>query len=84
MSINFEENNNYKSRVILGQEQRPKMIDLVLKTGLVKTDKSAATVLMTLSIVIFVVSMYVIVTTLRGPVQPPVEPLPIIYPTQQQ
>ena len=78
MSINFEENNSFKSRTILGQQQRPKMLDLILKTGIVKSEKKAGQLLMAIAITIFIVSIYISMRALGGNNIPASNP--IVYP----
>ena len=70
MTLNFEETNNanrFKSRVVLGLPERPKMLDLILKTKLVKTEAAAVRVLMTLAAVIFLTSIGIFISISRGP-----------------
>lgn len=80
MSLDFQEDNKlqqFRSRVILGQAQRPKMLDLVLKTGIAKTENGAASVLMVAAALIFGISIFIFMGGTRSSTQ--VAP-PIMYP----
>ena len=80
MVLDLEQDKNiqqFRSRVILGQAQRPKMLDLVLKTGIVKSESAAATFLIIVTVLIFAVSILIFLTTRNDlPSTPP----PIMYP----
>ncbi len=80
MSLNFEENNTasaYRSRVLLGQLEKPKMLTMILKTGVVKTEKSAMTLLILLGVLMFAASIFIFIRSATGP---STVAMPIMYP----
>lgn len=56
----------FRSRVILGAPERPKMLDLILKTGIVKNEKTAANVLLFAAGFIFLLSLYLFSKSFRN------------------
>ncbi|MES2623040.1 MAG: hypothetical protein V4576_01375 [Patescibacteria group bacterium] len=67
MALELDDSNNlqinrFKSRVVLGQPEHPKVLDFILKTGIVKTEKSALTILILLTVLIFGISIYIFAT----------------------
>lgn len=67
MVLEFEENRTFTSREILSQEVRPKMLDLVLKTRIVKDEKTAGYILMFAAIGIFLISIYIFMSQNKAP-----------------
>jgi hypothetical protein len=51
--------NSFRSRTVFGDPTSPKMITLVLKTGIVKTDKQAANVLFLITGICFLLSIFI-------------------------
>lgn len=49
----------FRSRVILGELKRPKVLDLILKTGVVKSEAAAVRILLLGAGVIFVISIII-------------------------
>lgn len=66
MAIDFEENKSFTSRAILSDPVRPKMLDLVLKTGIVKSEQAAAKVLLVVAILIFGISFVIFSKVFSG------------------
>ena len=61
--LQFEDENNsytYKSRVILGQGESPKMVLSLVKWGLVKNERQAGNILLTMSICFLVATALII------------------------
>lgn len=59
--ITFNDNNNlkYKSRVILGQSEVPKMTKFLIGKGIVKNEKSAQNLLLWVTVSFLLASVYV-------------------------
>ena len=55
--ISFDEN-KYKSRVIFGQSETPKMVKFLIGKGLVKNEKSAQNLLISITIFFLLISSY--------------------------
>lgn len=80
MSFELEPQSNimpaqFKSRVILGQPERPKILNIILKTGIVKDEKGAVIVLLTLVALIFIISILLFFYAFHEPevVAPPLD-----------
>ena len=60
--ITFNDNNNfkYKSRVILGQAEVPKMTKFLMSKGIVKNEKQATGILFLITLLCFSLSIYLI------------------------
>ena len=70
MALEFDNQTNmqqFRSRVILGQAERPKILDIVLKTGIVKTETAAANVLIALTVIVFGLSIFIFTRTYSQP-----------------
>ncbi|MES2622924.1 MAG: hypothetical protein V4576_00780 [Patescibacteria group bacterium] len=67
--------NQFRSRAILGELKHPKVLDLILKTGIVKTETAAVRLLLLSAGVIFAISIVVFVKTFSNttPVSPVLE-----------
>jgi hypothetical protein len=59
--------NQFRSRVILGELKHPKMLDLIMKTGIVKNEAGAVRVLLFGALLIFAASIFVFVYAFSGP-----------------
>ena len=58
--VQFEEDSTFKSRSILGEPVRPKMIDFLVKSGLVNDYKKAGNVLLFITLLFFIASFLVL------------------------
>lgn len=58
----------FRSRVILGELERPKVLDAILKTGVVKSEAAAVRILLLGAGVIFVISIIIFGRTFSTPV----------------
>ena len=64
-NLEFEEE-KFKSPVIFGQSKTPKMVSFLIKKGIVKSEKTAGTFLMVLSLVFFSLSIFIFVYFVLG------------------
>lgn len=70
MALEFQENNSFKSRVILAQAERPKILNLILKTGIVKDEKSAVYVIFGIIVICILAAIYIYTTFIGNTVNP--------------
>ena len=65
----------YKSRVIFGQAEVPKMTRFLIGKGLVKNEKQATTIMFTVTILLFIASFVLIyINFFRQPSAPEISP----------
>ncbi len=57
----------FRSRVILGELKRPKILDMIIKSGVVKSEASAVRALLFGAGIIFVVSIIIFGKTFSSP-----------------
>jgi hypothetical protein len=69
MSIEFDEDNmkHFQSRKIFGEMATPKIIKILLKTGIVKNEKTAGVLLLIFSILALISSFLIAVALLKQP-----------------
>ncbi|MES2986092.1 MAG: hypothetical protein V4686_03115 [Patescibacteria group bacterium] len=63
----------FRSRVILGELKRPKVLDVILKTGVVKNEAAAVHILLISAGIMLVVSVIIFGQTFKG--APEISPL---------
>ena len=57
--VNNSSNNSYKSRVVLGSSATPKMVQMILKTGIVKTEKQGGNMLLGIAILCLALAIWI-------------------------
>lgn len=57
-NVQFDEEQQYTSRRILGERVHPKMVTSLMKLGIVKNEKQAGHVLVAIATICFVITFY--------------------------
>ena len=59
--VQFEEENSFRSRTILGQPATPKMVDFLIRNGFVNNYRAAKNLLIISTLVLFALSIFIYV-----------------------
>lgn len=60
IGVQFDEQNTFKSRTILGNPVRPKVLDFLVKSGIVSDYKKAGYLLLSLVVMAFIASFLIL------------------------
>jgi hypothetical protein len=59
MSVEFEENNSFKNLYAQGNHSNSGMVSYLIKKGFAKSEKGANQILVTISIIFILISIYI-------------------------